>query len=296
VGAVGVTLDSRPAPPSRWSGVPRERSADATKARLLAAAEAEFAAKGFDGARLGSIARAAGVQQALIHHYFADKEGLYGEVLARGLSAVTEESWDILARPPGKGAAGSSGSESVRGLVEAFVDVLLRFYATHSALLAIVRHDLELPPEARAATTLGDLLRKSSRPVFDAVARRIEELKERGEVRGDVDARHLCVSTMAMACFPLQESRMLSALWPIDWHDPAVLATRKREIVETVLSRALAPRSASPSLRGRGFGGVPQETEQTRASADDARGRKRPPAPGRGRSRRTPRRPAPRPG
>ena len=60
----------------------RERNADATKARLLAAAESEFAAKGFDGARLGNIAKAAGVQQALIHHYFADKEGLYREVLA----------------------------------------------------------------------------------------------------------------------------------------------------------------------------------------------------------------------
>lgn len=237
-------------PPSR-----RDRGADATKARLIAAAESEFAAKGFDGARLANIARAAGVQQALIHHYFADKQGLYEEVLSRGLAAVTRESWDILSRlapsvdtpskrgraaPPPRGA----GRKAVRELTEAFVDVLIRFYSSHSALLAIVRHDMQQPVsrgagDAPAAATLDGVVRQSSRPVFEAVVRRIEELKAAGHVRKDVDARHLCVSALAMACFPLQESRFLSALWPLDWTDPEVLDARKREIVATVLSRAL---------------------------------------------------------
>jgi hypothetical protein len=42
-----------------------------------------------------------------------------------------------------------------------------------------------------------------------------------------------------MACFPLQEARLLSAFWSIDWRDPGVLEARKREIVEMVLARAL---------------------------------------------------------
>src|SRR4051794_30056411 len=63
-------------------GAPRrERNAAATQKRLLDAAESEFAARGFAGARLREIADTAGVQPALIHHYFVDKQGLYRAVL-----------------------------------------------------------------------------------------------------------------------------------------------------------------------------------------------------------------------
>ena len=37
---------------------------------ILAAAEQEFLAKGFDGARTTSIAAAAGVTHAMLHYYF----------------------------------------------------------------------------------------------------------------------------------------------------------------------------------------------------------------------------------
>ena len=76
----------------------KERNALETKRRILEAAESEFAAKGFDGARLGTIARAAAVQQALIHHYFGDKEGLHGEVVRSGLASMTEGVWELLSR------------------------------------------------------------------------------------------------------------------------------------------------------------------------------------------------------
>ena len=75
----------------------RERNAAETKRRILDSAEGEFAAKGFDGARLGNIARAADVQQALIHHYFADKGGLYRDVIGRALGGMSAESLGILA-------------------------------------------------------------------------------------------------------------------------------------------------------------------------------------------------------
>jgi TetR/AcrR family transcriptional regulator len=218
------------------SVVRHERNAEATKRRLLVAAEIEFAAKGFDGARLGNIARAAGVQQALIHHYFGDKEGLYREVLGRGLAAVTGQGWDILAR---LGETVKGKRSTIDELATAFVDMLVRFYATHRALLAILRHEADGPGnDAGGGQAIDELLRGTVRPMFEAVVAQIEKMKRRGEVRRDVNARHLCVSVMAMACFPFQEERLLSAIWPVDWSDPAFLEERKSEILETVLSRA----------------------------------------------------------
>jgi AcrR family transcriptional regulator len=54
-----------------------------TKERILNAAKHVFAEKGFDGARMGAIARTAKANQALIHYYFESKEKLYEQVLLR---------------------------------------------------------------------------------------------------------------------------------------------------------------------------------------------------------------------
>ncbi|GAA0994335.1 TetR family transcriptional regulator [Acrocarpospora macrocephala] len=48
-----------------------------TRGQILTAARAIFAEKGFDKATIRGIARAAGVDPALVHHYFDTKEGVF---------------------------------------------------------------------------------------------------------------------------------------------------------------------------------------------------------------------------
>ena len=56
---------------------PTQRNAAHTRARILAAAEAEFADHGFDGVSVRQIALRAEVPVALINYHFGSKEGLY---------------------------------------------------------------------------------------------------------------------------------------------------------------------------------------------------------------------------
>jgi len=51
-----------------------------TKRKILYAAKKEFAEKGFDGARMSSIASIAGVNQALLHYHFDNKKNLYNYI------------------------------------------------------------------------------------------------------------------------------------------------------------------------------------------------------------------------
>jgi len=51
-----------------------------TKRKILYAAKKEFAAKGFDGARMSSIASIADVNQALLHYHFDNKKNLYNYI------------------------------------------------------------------------------------------------------------------------------------------------------------------------------------------------------------------------
>lgn len=217
----------------------RTRNSARTQKRILDAAEAEFAAKGFDGARLAAIARAAGVQQALIHHYFDDKARLYREVVDRALSGMTTEGWDILARTVRSVSehGGTRFTETeLRPLVGAFVELLQRFFVAHRAMLAIVQ------AESRGAgkSVALDLVRVRVKPVVDATTAYLDALRVSGEIRADVDAEKLCTAAISMVAFPLLESSFLSAVWPIDASKKAYLDAAREEIVET-LARRIAP-------------------------------------------------------
>src|SRR5580693_5995693 len=48
-----------------------------TRALILAAAQAEFSDRGYTAATIRRVAARAGVDPALVYHYFADKAGLF---------------------------------------------------------------------------------------------------------------------------------------------------------------------------------------------------------------------------
>ncbi|MFE0457348.1 TetR family transcriptional regulator [Streptomyces sp. NPDC058914] len=55
---------------------PRAESAD-TRDRILTAARAEFSERGYEKTSVRGIAKAAGVDSALVHHYFGTKEQVF---------------------------------------------------------------------------------------------------------------------------------------------------------------------------------------------------------------------------
>jgi AcrR family transcriptional regulator len=75
---VGVSQPQRTEPasgPARPRG--RRPAGQQTKEALLAAARVEFVERGYDGAKVRSIAAAAGVDPAMVNHWFGGKEGLF---------------------------------------------------------------------------------------------------------------------------------------------------------------------------------------------------------------------------
>ena len=121
---------------------------------MLAAARAVFAERGFDGATIRGIATAAGVDPALVHHYFGNKDKLFlaaveapadpGELLPQVLAAPQEELgasilrmflrvWDGPTRPAGLALIRSAvGNEWTARLLREFLTarVLRRVVAT----------------------------------------------------------------------------------------------------------------------------------------------------------------------
>jgi AcrR family transcriptional regulator len=67
----------------RGRGRPRAAAPrDDTRALIVAAASAEFARDGYDATSMRAVARAAGVDPALVRHYFDTKADLFAEAVA----------------------------------------------------------------------------------------------------------------------------------------------------------------------------------------------------------------------
>ena len=83
-----------------------------SRARLFAAAAAEFAARGFAGANVDRIARRARLNKAMIYYHFGSKAALYREILQDMFGAVA-------ARVASIAESGLAPADKVRAFVDA---------------------------------------------------------------------------------------------------------------------------------------------------------------------------------
>ncbi|PIM71107.1 TetR family transcriptional regulator [Streptomyces sp. JV178] len=80
------------ATPRRRGRPPRTEAADAPAARdrILAAAREEFSELGYDKTSVRGIAKAAGVDSALVHHYFGTKEQVFEAAITFSFAPAVE--------------------------------------------------------------------------------------------------------------------------------------------------------------------------------------------------------------
>ncbi len=69
------------------------RNLNRTREKILAAALAEFSARGFAGARVDAIARRARVNKRMLYYCFGAKQELYREILRRKIDERAEFIW-----------------------------------------------------------------------------------------------------------------------------------------------------------------------------------------------------------
>jgi AcrR family transcriptional regulator len=150
-------------PPGKRRG--RPPGSPPNRQAILAAAGRAFAERGFEGVSVRAIATAAGVDAALVHHYFGSKERL---LLAAFQAWPSWPAGDLLA-----GGAAGLGERLVRGLLaggwEPLVG-LLRSAAGRESASRLLREGLEgrlrplaeaygrSRPDLRAALAASELL------------------------------------------------------------------------------------------------------------------------------------------
>ncbi|MBB4894400.1 AcrR family transcriptional regulator [Streptomyces olivoverticillatus] len=113
--------------------------------RILAAARAEFARHGYDKASIRGIAKGAGVDPALVHHYFGPKEKIFAAAVEVDFAPALEAPAVVVA----------SGREQVGQRLTSFFLQLWEDPVSREPLLAIVRSAVA---NETAATVFRDLV------------------------------------------------------------------------------------------------------------------------------------------
>ena len=80
---------------ARTTAMRKPKAPEANRARILAAAIAEFASRGFKGASMDAIAARTSTTRALINYYFGSKEKLYLAVLERVYAEIRDAERDL---------------------------------------------------------------------------------------------------------------------------------------------------------------------------------------------------------
>jgi TetR/AcrR family transcriptional regulator len=195
----------------------RHARAAETRAAILRVAADNFATAGLAGGRMEAIARAAGVNKALLHYHFKSKAGLYSAVLEEHMKEFSRRAQEVLSAP---GPA--------RATVLRFVSLHFDFISARPYYPFLFQHVMMAGGEP-----LRRLMRKYLLPVGAALIRVVAEGIRRREFRR-VDPGHVATSLVGITVFYFSSAPIVRLLRRIEPFNKAHLKQRKEHVLEFV--------------------------------------------------------------
>jgi AcrR family transcriptional regulator len=201
-------------------------NAETVKQNILEVATAEFAHKGYSGARVDEIAEKTITSKRMIYYYFKDKEGLYLAVLEAAYARIRA----------------IEATLELEGLAPlAALEKIVRFtFDHHTANTNFVR--LVMVENIHHAMHIAHST--SVQSINASVISRVDEIYKRGVVTGvfrqGLTAIDIHASISALCFYNVSNRATFNALFKHDFGANENLAGRREVIVETVTRFVLA--------------------------------------------------------
>ena len=149
-------------------------SAEDAPQRILAAATALFAQRGYDGTTTKEICEAAGVNIAAMHYHFDSKEALFRLIIERFGDSRLESVQRILSTP--------ETADEMRVRLELFLGESLAVFFQRPELCRIVQTEIELLHSRSEAA-----FRKTFVKLFDTLCEFLKGAQKRGLIARSID-------------------------------------------------------------------------------------------------------------
>ena len=200
---------------------PKPRNAAATRDKILKIASREFAASGYDGARIDTIVAKAKISKNLVYHYFDSKEALFIEVMERAYGAMRERQNDP--------ALTGDPLQDMRDLVEQTVQHFINQPDFHQ-LLSI--ENLHKAQHIRKSKVIAEMFNPLRKALSDTLA----SGKRQGVFRQDADWVDLYVSISGLGSYFITNRYTLSYVLDVDLGAPEWLQARVKHASDVIIS------------------------------------------------------------
>jgi AcrR family transcriptional regulator len=204
-----------------------QQDPEGMRARILAAATAEFARHGFGGARIDRIADTAGANKRMVYYHVGDKEALY--------LAVLEGAYEHIRAAERKLNLEELGPE------EAIVRLLTftwQYYLDNPEFLALLNEENQ---QGARHVRRSRKVKELHSPFVALIAEILRRGEASGELRAGIDPVQLYISIAALSYFYQSNSATLGTIFGRDLLAPEAKAERLAHMTDLVLA-ALRPR------------------------------------------------------
>ena len=187
--------------------VERRRDAERTRAEILAVATAEFADRGYDGARVDEIAAQTSTTKRMIYYYFGGKRQLYVAALEAAYGRIREAEQQV-------NVDHLEPADAIRRIAEVTFD----HHEANPDFIRLV--SIENIHRAEHIARLPELVNINT-PAVLLLDRILERGRAAGEFRGDVDAVDVHLMISSFCFFRVANQHTFGTLFGRDLLDPA---------------------------------------------------------------------------
>lgn len=205
----------------------KARDPDATRARILKAAKAEFARKGLGGARVDDIAVRARTNKRMLYHYFGNKEDLFRITLEDAYADIREAEARLEIEK----------DEPVTAL-KRLVGFTWDYYLENPEFITLVNS--ENLHKARHIKS-SERIREMSRPFVGRMRALLERGAKAGLFRKDLDAVQVNITIAAIGYYYLTNRFTGSIVFERDLMDREALEQRLDFNTRTILRVVCTP-------------------------------------------------------
>ena len=190
-----------------------------TEGKILGAAKKVFQQKGMDGARMQEIANEAGINKALLHYYYRNKQKLFEAVFKSAFSLLAPQLNKIL-----------NDDSSIEEKVKSFTHNYISFIKKHPYLPNFVIQESNRNPEF-----FKKMQQINGFPSLDNFKKQVELEVEQGILR-PIDAEQLFVSIISLNIFPFVASPLIKGFLKLDDDSfEQLMENRKNAVLDLII-------------------------------------------------------------
>ncbi|MGC8802622.1 MAG: TetR/AcrR family transcriptional regulator [Bacteroidales bacterium] len=206
-----------------------ENTGNSTEEKIFNAALQEFVEKGYDGARMQSIADRAGINKALLHYYYRTKDKLFEAVVPQIIKQL----------PIGINSA-LEKEGSIEDKITAIVHLYITFLKNNPGLFNFVLRELLSNPE-RLARIFKQILESESNNLIGLLAELIQQEAKAGNIV-PIRPEQLITNLISLCVFPFIGKFMVEhiILKNIGTSYDDFIKNRENEVVTFIL-KAIKP-------------------------------------------------------